>query len=169
MDEEDEDKASKKRKNPALAARLKRRRTIDMSAVKMTLNRMCLNKPLLQEIDICVHGVTRVCLEASRFLNYYILTLLEKNDIVPELNETFFYSAFTLIAGSSRAKPEKFGTAYETYSEARPVNMEKFDYRHVAQILHYSANEYLVACKNHVVLNIGARVAKAFNIFFRTL
>ena len=45
----------------------------------------------------------------------------------------------------------------------------RFNCRHVPQMLNYAGKDYLVACQNHVVLNISSRVRKAFSIFFTNL
>eukprot|EP00835_Amoeboradix_gromovi_P000797 NODE_29_length_33183_cov_0.333666.p31 type:complete len:101 gc:universal NODE_29_length_33183_cov_0.333666:632-330(-) len=62
---------------------------------------MCSDVYLLDEIETCVHGITRVAIEASKFLDYYILKILEKGEEEPKLDQSFFYSASTTIAGSS--------------------------------------------------------------------
>jgi len=49
-----------------------------------------------------VHGVTRISVEASRFLNYHILKLLDEGDEIPKLDQTLFYKAFTTMAGCHR-------------------------------------------------------------------
>eukprot|EP00835_Amoeboradix_gromovi_P005444 NODE_510_length_7452_cov_0.223990.p5 type:complete len:100 gc:universal NODE_510_length_7452_cov_0.223990:3732-3433(-) len=47
--------------------------------------------------------------------------------------------------------------------------MQIFDYEYVNQLLNEATKEYLVACKNHVVLNISARVGKAFKADLKAL
>ena len=42
----------------------------------MTLNKFCRDPELITEINTCVSGVTRTCIEGSRFMNYYVLKLL---------------------------------------------------------------------------------------------
>ena len=73
-EEEDDDpmegQAGKKRRSrPDVAARNQRKKTLQESSVKMTLNKFCNDPDLQREIEGCVHGVTRTCIEASRFLN----------------------------------------------------------------------------------------------------
>ena len=93
----------------------------------------------------------------------HMLHLLSANTPVPELDQTYFYAAFTLVAGSSYPDAvQKFGDAYVEYQRLRPPDMQRFDCMNVNQLLNESAKEHMVACKNHVVLNISARVCKAF-------
>jgi hypothetical protein len=47
--------------------------------------------------------------------------------------------------------------------------MEKFNAELINQVLNSAAKDYTTACKNHVVLSIWARVAKAFKFFMLTL
>ena len=152
-----------KRKRPDRSAHLLRRSTIDISVIKMKLNSVCRSPILTQEIERCVQGVTRAAIEASRLINMHMLHLLSTNTPVPELDQTYFYAAFTLVAGSSYPDAvQKFGDAYVEYQRLRPRDMQRFDRKNVNQILNESAKEFMVACKNHVVLNIAARVSKAF-------
>ena len=125
----------------------------------------------MREIETCVHGVTRVAVEASRFLNYFVLKLLEAKEEVPELNQTFLYGVvFTTMSGAKHPSTiEKLGNALLSYERLRPSDMERFDSRHLNQMLNYACADYLTACKNHVVLNISARVSKAFKYFFDAL
>ena len=161
---------SKRASRPDVAARLKRKKTIQESAVKMTLNQMCSDSQLHREIQDCVQGVTRTSVEASRFLNYWALKLLEEGEAVPVLDQSLFYAAFTTMAGASvDASVEKFGEALQDYEHARPQGMSRFNYRHVNQMLSYAGKDYMTACKNHVVLNISGRVGKAFKLFFDAL
>ena len=174
MEEEDEplpqQQTKIKRSRPDVAVRKKRRAEIHQSAVKMTLNKICFDYQLATEIEICVHGVTRKTIEASRFLNYYVLKLLEEGDEVPKLDQSFFYAAFTSMAGAEKAETmEMFGEALQDYNHLRPQNMERFDYRHVNQMLNYAGKDYMINCRNHVVLNISARVRKAFKLLFQSL
>ena len=148
--------------------RYKRKNTIQESAVKMTLNQLCSDSQLQREIEVCVEGVTRTSVEASRFINLWVLTLLEQGQIVPKLNQTFFNAAFTTMAGGTLSRP-KFGAALHQYEQVRPADMARFNYRHVSQMLNYAGVEYMIACKNHVVLNISGRVGKAFKLFFDRL
>ena len=46
---------------------------------------------------------------------------------------------------------------------------DRFNCRHVPQMLNYAGKDYQVACQNHVVLNISSRVGKAFSIFSTNL
>jgi hypothetical protein len=155
---------------PDVAARFKRKKGIQESAVKMTLNQICSDSQLQREIEGCVHGVTRTSVEASRFLNYWVLKLLEEGEIVPKLDQSLFYAAFTTMAGATvDASVEKFGEALQDYHQVRPPNMARFNYRHVPQMLNYAGKDYMTACKNHVVLNISGRVGKAFKLFFDAL
>ena len=173
--EEDEDdpmegQAGKKRRSrPDVAARNQRKKTLQESSVKMTLNKFCNDPDLQREIEGCVHGVTRTCIEASRFLNYYVLKLLKDENNIPKLDQSFFSSAFTSMAtckGQHKSVKEKFRPALDEYNNVRPPQMDKFDYSDVVQMLTYAAKEYMTACKNHVVLNISSRVSKAFKLFF---
>ena len=159
-----------KRSRPDRAAKLKDLQSKQVCAIKMTLNQLCNNAELIDEIEICVHGVTRTSIEASRFLNFYILTLLEQNQPVPKLDQSLFYGAFTTMAGANLRKTvEKFGPALQDYRELRPLNMAKFDCKNVTQMLNYAGKEYMTACMNHVVLNISGRVGKAFKLYFQSL
>ena len=168
--EDDAEEDGEATSRPDVAARLKRRRVIQNCAVKMTLNKLCRDDELTREIESCVHGVTRTAVEASRFMNYYVLKLLEEGEDVPKIDQSLLYAAFTTMAGSTLASTvEKFGEALQDYEHLRPPDMERFDYRHVPQMLNYAGKDYLTACKNHVVLNISARVGKAFKLFFDAL
>ena len=173
MEDSDEDGEPAPRQptsRPDVAERLKRRRVIQNCAVKMTLNKLCLDYELMREIESCVHGVTRTAVEASRFMNYYVLKLLKEGEDVPKIDQSLLYAAFTTMAGSTLAGTvEKFGEALQDYEHRRPPDMKRFDYRHVPQMLNYAGKDYLTACKNHVVLNISARVGKAFKLFFDAL
>jgi hypothetical protein len=160
--------AGAKRKRPDVTARHKYKETIQESAVKMTLSQMCSNSELKCEIEDCVHGITRTSVEASLFINLWVLKLLEEGKIVPKLNQSFFYAAFTTIAGATKSA-EKFGKALEEYKHMRPPTMAQFNYRHVGQMINEAAKEYMIACQNHVVLNISGRMGKAFKLFFDAL
>ena len=59
-DEEEKAPVLGKRTRPDVVERFKRKRMIEESCVKMTLNQICLDADLIKEIDICVQGVTRV-------------------------------------------------------------------------------------------------------------
>ena len=149
-----------KRKRPDRSDHMRRSSTIDLSVIKMTLNTFCRSPLLTQEIERCVQALI---IEASRLINMHMLYLLSTNTPVPELDQTYFYAAFTLVAGSRNPDAvQKFGLAYVEYQRLRPPDMQRFDYMNVNQLLNESAKEHMVACKNHVVLNISTRVCKAF-------
>ena len=116
----------KRGSRPDTSARLKRRRVVQNSSVKMTLQNVILDAELLREIETCVDGVTRTVIEASRFLNFYILKLLEDGEVVPEINQTLLYGAITTLAGSTlRSTVEKFGVALVEYNLLRPPDMQR--------------------------------------------
>ena len=175
VDEDDNDYSEDehlptKRSRPDVAAKLKKRKTEQACAVKMTLNKLCTDDQLVKEIETCVHGITRTAVEASRFLNYFVIKLLEEGEAVPKLDQTFFYGAFTTMAGGQKDSTiAKFGEALQDYIDLRPQNMERFHYKHVNQMLNWAGKDYMTACKNHVVLNISGRVGKAFKLFFQSL
>jgi hypothetical protein len=159
-----------KRKRPDVSERLKRRKTIDEKTVKMKLATICCNAELMKEINIVVEGVTRICVEASRFLNLYVLMKMEHGDSVPEMDQTFFYRAFTAIAGHSYAAiMEVFGDALVGYNALRPDSMQRFDTSLITSVISYAARDYMTACRNHVVLNIWNRVKKAFKLWLLAL
>ncbi|GAB9476925.1 hypothetical protein Gpo141_00013984 [Globisporangium polare] len=153
-----------------VATRRKIRKIIQNCAVKVTLNRLSLDDELTQEIETCVRGVTRTAVEASRFLNYYVLKLLEEGKGVSLLNQSPLYAAFTTVTGATRANTvKKFGEALKEYNYLRRPDMERVNCRHVPQMLNYAGKDYLTACKNHVVLNLSAQVGKACKVFFDAL
>ena len=162
-DVSDEETVGSKRKRSDRSEHMLRRNSLDLSVTKMKLNTFCSSPLLRKEIERCVQGVTRAAIEASRLINLHMLHLLNNNTPVPKLDQTYFNMAFTLAAGSkSSTAIQKFGEAYRQYKELRPQGMPRFDYKLVAQLLNEAAREHMVACKNHVVLNISARVKKAF-------
>ncbi|RLN94198.1 hypothetical protein BBJ28_00025223, partial [Nothophytophthora sp. Chile5] len=168
--ESEEDDSPCPASRPDVADRLKRRRVVQNCAVKMTLKTFSLDDELTREIETCVHGVTRTAIEASRFMNYYVLKLLEEGEDVPKIDQSLLYAAFTTMAGGTWASTvEKFGEALQDYEHLRPAQMKRFDYTYVNQMLNYAGKDYLTACKNHVVLTISARVGKAFKLFFDAL
>ena len=163
MSDDDVETVGSKRKRSDRSEHMLRRFTLDLSVTKMKLNSFCKSALLTKEIERCVQGVTRAAIEASRLINLHMLHLLSTNTPVPKLDQTYFNMAFTLAAGSkSSTAVQRFGQAYVQYEALRPPNMPKFDYKLVDQILNEAAREHMVACKNHVVLNISARVSKAF-------
>ena len=96
VDDEDDDDYSEdehlatKRSRPDVAAKLKKRKTEQACAVKMTLNKLCTDDQLFKEIETCVHGVTRTAVEASRFLNYFVIKLLEEGEVVPKWSIQYY-------------------------------------------------------------------------------
>ena len=137
---------AKRPARPDVQERHKRKNTIQESAVKMTLNQLCSDNQMQREIEVCVEGVTRTSVEASRFLNLWVLKLLKEGEIVPELNQTFFNAAFTTMAGATVSRT-KFGEALQDYEQERPDGMYRFNYRHVNQMLNNAGKEYMTACK----------------------
>ena len=113
----------------------------------MTLKTVSLDNDLTEEIESCVHGVTRTSIEASRFINYHILKLLEEGDEIPQLDQTltFFYKAFTTMAGATVASSvEMFGESLQDYEHLRPPEMERLDYRHVKdQMINYAGKDLI--------------------------
>ena len=172
VDEEahDDNEVGSKRKRTDRADKLRRQANVTLSVTKMKLNTFCTSVNVCQEIERCVQGVTRVAIEASRLVNLHMLHLLAGDTVVPELDQTYFYRAFTLAAGSRHpAAVQVFGAAYVHYESLRPVDMLRFDYEYVSQLVNEEAKEYLVASKNHVVLNISARVSKSFRASLKAL
>ena len=136
--------------------------------MKMTLATLCSNSALVEEIEVCVKGVTRTSVEASRFLNLHLLRALEAGREVPRMDQTFFYRAFTAVAGATGtgAARDEFGVTLAEYTALRPGGLARFHAAGVTQMLNYAGKDYMTACQNHVVLNISRRVAKAFKAFF---
>ena len=160
----------KKVTRPDVAARLKRRHTIEEKAVKMKLASFCTSFELALEIDICAKGVTRTCVEASRFLNLHVLRSLDAGLAIPKLDQTYFYRLLSTVAGKpDSAAQQEFGFTIPVFEALRPHNMTRFDPRNAMQMLNYAGKGMLTACKNHVVLNISSRAAKAFKLFFKQL
>jgi hypothetical protein len=88
---------------------------------------------------------------------------------VPEIDETFLYVVFTTMTGARKASTiEKLGEALNDYEDLRPAGT-RFDYYYVPQMLLYAARAYLIASKNHVVLNLVKRIERAFMRFFCAL
>ena len=157
-------KEKTKRSRPDVAARMKRKKTITIKAVKMRLSTWCKSPAIQKELERVARGVTRTAVEASRLVNMWALKTIEDEKEIPEMNQTFFYRAFTVVSGSRRneAATEVFGKALEKYESMRPPNMERFNPHLVTQVLNEAGTEYLTACKNHVVLSLTARVRKGF-------
>ena len=61
-----------RRTNPARSARLKRRRTLRMQCIKMSCKTFCKGDAILAELEIAVRTMTRLGVEASRFLNLWV-------------------------------------------------------------------------------------------------
>jgi hypothetical protein len=99
-----------------------------------------------------------------------VLRLLERGDVVPEIDQSLLSKTFTTMAGLTLPSTVAlFGEALQDYKDLRPHDMELFDSKHVNQMLNYAGKDYLTACRNHIVLNISARVGKAFKLFFDAL
>ena len=159
----DKVQASDKKRN-------KEKAVLVYSTVKMTLCSFCKEQALMDEIEICVRGITRTAIEVSRFFNYYVLKMLETEQEIPEIKQGLINAAFTELACSPRKKKKsKFGTIMKDYKSMRPEGFACFQYKKVPQLLNYAALDYLTACKNHVSLNFFSRVAKAFYRFLDTL
>ena len=89
---------------------------------------------------------------------------------VPKLDQSFFYAAFTVMSGATwHATVSMFGQALQDYRAMRPPDMDVFNYRHINQMLNCTGKDYMTACTDNVVLNISARVGKAFKLFFDAL
>jgi len=74
-------------------------------------------------------------------MNYYILKLLEEGQYVPKIDQYLLYAAFTTISGSTVASTvEKFGEDLQDYNHLRPPDMDRFESRHVSQVLNYRPN-----------------------------
>ena len=136
-DESDNDEEAERprqaRSRPDVRERLQRRKVIQNCAVKTTLRTFSLDDELTREIEACVHGVTRTAIEASRFMNYYVLKLLEEGEDVPKIDQSLLYAAFTTMAGSTLASTvEKFDEALQDYEHLRPPAMERFDCKNPA-------------------------------------
>ena len=149
------------RERPDRAAKLLNRRTTREYVVKMTLNKFCGNVRLRQEIERSVQGITRVAVEASRFLNFFVLYNIETNTEIPEMDQSFFYWAFTHIAGSNFA-PERHGNALLEYRCL--FGIREFDYKYISQSINYTGLSFLTNCQNHIVLNIKKRLKKQFKL-----
>jgi hypothetical protein len=61
----------------------------------------------------------------------------------------------------------KFGEALNNYEGTRPAGMGWLSFQFIVKMLTNAARKYLTAWKSHVVLNIFARVARAFLRFYR--
>ena len=89
-----------KRKRTDRADKLRSLSDVTISVTKMRLNSFCTSFDLCQEIERCVQGVTRVAIEASRLVNLHMLHLFAEETVIHTLDQTYFYRAFTLAAGS---------------------------------------------------------------------
>ena len=158
-----------KRERPDVADKLRRRGRIQESTIKMTLNKFCTDAQLRSEINDCVRLITRISVEASRFANLWVLQILETDDeVMPKLDQSFFYSIFSTIAGSKKSVG-RFAQALLLYEQVRPEGLHILDCRHITQMVNVAAKEYMEASQNHIVLNLSARVSKAFKLFFDSL
>jgi hypothetical protein len=140
----------------------------------MTLNQSCKDPELKREIETCVAGITRIVVEGSRFLNFYVLRCLEKGYVIPPLNQGLIYSTFAALASPSGASarkkaPKGFTTTMKAFKKMRPDDFKPFSCENVTQMLNFAAADFLVACKNHVVTNYYKRIGNAFFRFLNSL
>lgn len=156
---------------PDVADRLKRRHVIETKVVKMKLNTFCRSKAIAKELDGCSQGITRVFVEASRFLNMYVLHKLDDLSDFPKMDQTFVYRAFSAICKGERSTQAQdvFGERLRVNDSIRPDDIPNFDSKYVTQLVNYAGKTSMTACQNHVVLGINSRVQKSFKLFMESL
>jgi hypothetical protein len=85
----------------------------------MTLNQFCRYSEVNTEIETCAKLVTRICIEGSRFLNLWILHLLENDDEIPQIGHTTINRAFQAMRPGRHSANviKEFGRALRRYDE----------------------------------------------------
>eukprot|EP00835_Amoeboradix_gromovi_P005443 NODE_510_length_7452_cov_0.223990.p4 type:complete len:140 gc:universal NODE_510_length_7452_cov_0.223990:4112-3693(-) len=100
VDEDIQDDVVVGSKRTDRADKLLRLADVTLSVTKMKLNTFCKSPAVCQEIERCVQGVTRAAVEGIRLVNLHTLHLLATEAVIPKLDQTYFYRAFILAAGS---------------------------------------------------------------------
>ncbi len=147
------------------------RRIIEAKVVKMKLNAFCTSPAFKEDLDSAALGITPTAIEASRFLNFWVIEILDRGGDISKMDQTFFYSAFILMARITRKENSLgiFGAALHEYDRQRPAGLERFDPAIISQILNKAGRDYLTACQNCTLLNMTSQARKAFWIFLDNL
>ncbi len=90
-------------------------------------------------------SVTRTAIEASRFLNFCLLKILDRGSDIHKMDQMFFCRAFILIAGVTRKENSFgiFGATLHEYDRQRPAGLERFDPAMITQVLIEAGRDYL--------------------------
>ena len=110
---------------------------------------------LRDKVDSLVEYCTAVAFEASRLLNYHVLRIAEEDGHVPDIDEAFVRSAFSLIGGKRKDKfyDENLLRSFLSYTvlrQGKPFPQKPSSFS--SQVITILVNEYIVNMNNHIEL-----------------
>lgn len=117
----------------------------------------------VETIDRVVFNWNKIALEASLFVNFHVLRLIQENKPLPKLDTSLFEACCRVVVeGSKERKEEDIRESFAVYKDLRP---EGDDYtppsgEHFTRLIGNLRRQMETCAKNHVWTNFVVRLIR---------
>ena len=135
------------------------------TVVKSTLNQFCNNDFIKQKLNQHVLNSNKLIYEVYKFANLHLLRCLQNNEVLPNLDQNFFYKCSCYISKmylrkSQNNNTNSFDKTFEIYKLHRPTNYNPAYRDNLGSIINYLDKQMVVSTINHLVLNFYKRFSR---------
>ena len=123
------------------------------SATKIGLRSILKNNTIEPIVIDWVHKATRICYESTMFMNCYLLSCLESENICPNVDRNFIRQCMAVCCSTSRAIDPILQDSFSRFKDLQQHhNFELINATGMAQVITILAKEYLVNYENYLQL-----------------
>lgn len=148
-----------------VASRRSGNKGTEFSVVKTTWNSFCKPDALILPIDATLRELNKTIFEAYILANFHIVRICSAGDMLPHLDQKFFYNCLSAVSVTQRRKPEtadiRLRESVRLYVASRPEGYRPPDGSNLAVGWYQNASlQMSTNCKNDVAANFYRRLRK---------
>jgi hypothetical protein len=139
--------------------------TSKFTVVKSTLNQFCNNNFVKQKLNQHVLNSNKLIFEVYKFANLHLLRCFRDNEVLPVLDQSFFYKCSTYVSEMYLKKSQNnntisFDKTFDIYKLQRPKDYKPAYRDNLGSIINYLDKQMVISTINHLVLNFYKRFSR---------
>jgi hypothetical protein len=164
-----------RKKNSSIFTNIKKGYEEKQYCYKTGFRKLCKDKRIYDTINNLSKEMTKVCIEASRFLQLHYIRLLDNKKTIPALKPSLMDKIFKSFTEENIyikyfKDNEELIKSFELYLSLRPEELGYYNIKQYTNHTHIFESfrvEYLTNCSNHITTNIKRWLLKYIDIKFK--
>jgi hypothetical protein len=132
--------------------------TSKFTVVKSTLNQFCNNNFIKQKLNQHVLNSNKLIFEVYKFANLHLLRCFRDNEVLPVLDQSFFYKCSCYVSEMYLKKSQNnntisFDKTFDIYKLQRPKDYKPAYRDNLGSIINYLDKQMVISTINHLGLD----------------